>query len=548
MTSRRILVVDDDALILAILEKLLTDGGFQVETVKEPTRVVPRAQAFQPHLILLDRQMPVLTGYEVIRALRSFPTTAGMPVAFLTSDGGELEVLRGLRTGAVDVIAKPFGLAEVQRVRMLLDELATRGPKAGASGDERLLWGLLGVYARTHKTGQITVNPGTPFEGRAVFRGGELKSAEFGPARGVDALREMLTLENGVWKFDADAGSDGPEPQPARRDQPITLADLDPGDARPLVLVVDDDPELRRLFRAQLSRAGFDVEVAEDGIAGAEAALAKQYDLVIADLNMPRLDGWGMLKQLQADHRTRELKVVFLSAHDDYRETLKAARAGAHDYLAKTGRAEDVVLRVRTLVEPRQLFLDELGSGRPSLVSALKHGLQWLLRTLEARRATGTLDLSDEWARYRLSVNQGVPVEASAVWPKRLATGIGAIASLLVSRSAEGTFTPGKVSEGMPLGAPLGTLVDRALASLNQVETKVTATRISAADAFVVDEVLYDLYRQVGSDRGVELARAVCEARIPVAQLPAKLGQTAVEVQEGIKELLRRGVLSFREG
>ena len=58
---------------------------------------------------------------------------------------------------------------------------------------------------------------------------------------------------------------------------------------------------------------------------------------------MPRIDGWEMLKLLKADHRTSEVPVVIVSAHDDYRETLRAARAGAYDYLAKTGRSDAYV-------------------------------------------------------------------------------------------------------------------------------------------------------------------------------------------------------------
>ena len=54
------------------------------------------------------------------------------------------------------------------------------------------------------------------------------------------------------------------------------------------------------------------------------ATESSQFDLVVTDLNMPRMDGWGMLRLLRDDFRTRELPVAFLSCHDDYRESLKA--------------------------------------------------------------------------------------------------------------------------------------------------------------------------------------------------------------------------------
>src|SRR6185295_5323041 len=145
-----------------------------------------------------------------------------------------------------------------------------------------------------------------------------------------------------------------------------------PSNYKPRVLLVDDDPDVRKLAALQLTRANFEVVQAQDGDEGHRLAQNSDFDVIVADLNMPVLDGWGMLKLLKADARMREAPVLFLSAHDDYRETLKAARSGAHDYLAKTGHSDELVQHVRRLVQPR--------------VSA--HGL------LRQREAIGDLELS----------------------------------------------------------------------------------------------------------------------------------------------------------
>jgi len=334
---------------------------------------------------------------------------------------------------------------------------------------------------------------------------------------------------------------------PTRPAHPALNAQPPPEEYRARVLVVDDDPELRRLYKAQLNRAGFEVETAQDGLEGAEVASNGLFDIVLADLNMPRLDGWGMLKMLKEDHRTRELPVVFLSAHDDYRETLRAARSGAHDYLAKTGRAEDVVQRLTALLEPRLEAMRTVRAGEQLFVSTNVLGVQWLLRTLASLKQTGLLDLREEWAHYLVSVKDGMPVDVRVTWPKRQASGVPAMASLVVCNGAEGLFTPGPVTMDPRLNQPMEALLQRTCEMLNQLEARVTTSRLATADSFVVDEELYELYRRVGSERGLRLAKAICEERMRPADIAGALELPAEEVQDGLKELLRRGVISFSD-
>src|SRR5207253_16628 len=116
----------------------------------------------------------------------------------------------------------------------------------------------------------------------------------------------------------------GPHPTSAGpRDPPIKL------------LLVDDDESLCRMFSTLFTKHGFQVTTAFDGIEGYETALRGEFDTIIADLNMPRMDGWGMLRLLRDDYRTREMPIAFLSCHDDYREQLRAQNAGAQAYFAK---------------------------------------------------------------------------------------------------------------------------------------------------------------------------------------------------------------------
>ena len=108
------------------------------------------------------------------------------------------------------------------------------------------------------------------------------------------------------------------------------------GSERPLrVLVVDDDPAVRMLCAANLTRDGFDVIEAEDGQRGLERALAERPDLVLLDVAMPVLDGFGLAAALRRDERTRELPVIFLSGESEVDSRERAEELGALAFLSK---------------------------------------------------------------------------------------------------------------------------------------------------------------------------------------------------------------------
>ncbi|HZA51829.1 MAG TPA: response regulator, partial [Myxococcaceae bacterium] len=269
----RILVVDDDRVVLRWFEAALGSAKVALETVREATQAVPRAIAFQPDLILVDRHMPVLNGGEIVRALRAFPQTAGIHVAFITADLTEATLIRCVRSGARDVLLKPFDDVHVERVLALLADVRHSGP-SGPPTPESQARTLLDVFRRDARDGTLRVNPGTPFEGRALFVGGALRGAEFGPLSGVPALEEMIGIEEAVWRFDRSAA---PEPEHTRR---LWIAAPEPSsNSSTRLLLVDDDPDLRRLFKAQLARAEFEVDLAEDGREGVQLARAREYDL-----------------------------------------------------------------------------------------------------------------------------------------------------------------------------------------------------------------------------------------------------------------------------
>jgi DNA-binding response OmpR family regulator len=107
------------------------------------------------------------------------------------------------------------------------------------------------------------------------------------------------------------------------------------------VLVVDDEATVRYLLTHVLAHAGYSVEVATDGMAALERIQAGPCDLVILDLMMPGLDGWGVLECLKG--RESHPPVLVVSAHGDSETPQRAADAGAAGYMTKPFALKELV-------------------------------------------------------------------------------------------------------------------------------------------------------------------------------------------------------------
>ena len=115
----------------------------------------------------------------------------------------------------------------------------------------------------------------------------------------------------------------------------------------PQVLVVDDDPHIRQLLVFALEKAGLGVREAPDGEAALVSVAQARPDLVILDINMPRLDGLEVCRRLRAQG---ELPILFLSSRDDEIDRILGIELGADDYVVKPFSPREVVARVQAIL------------------------------------------------------------------------------------------------------------------------------------------------------------------------------------------------------
>ena len=112
------------------------------------------------------------------------------------------------------------------------------------------------------------------------------------------------------------------------------------------VLAVDDSPLGRLKMKKAVAHLGYAVDLAEDGATAVAMLQAGNFDAVLLDIVMPEVDGFDVLRQLQADPRLRDIPVIVVSSLDDERDSVvKALELGAQDFLPKD--FDPVILRAR---------------------------------------------------------------------------------------------------------------------------------------------------------------------------------------------------------
>ncbi len=144
--AERVLVVDDESDIVALVAYHLAKAGFRVSTATSGTEALEQAKRELPSLIVLDLMLPGMSGFDVLEAIRRNESTRQIGVLMLTAKQEEPDRLRGLQLGADDYLTKPFSPAElVLRVQAILRRMGTM-----ASRDDLLRIGDITVNRSAH--------------------------------------------------------------------------------------------------------------------------------------------------------------------------------------------------------------------------------------------------------------------------------------------------------------------------------------------------------------------------------------------------------------
>lgn len=116
------------------------------------------------------------------------------------------------------------------------------------------------------------------------------------------------------------------------------------------ILVVDDDEPSRMLAARILARGGFDVDTAGSGEEALNKAASAEFDLVVLDVMMPKMDGYEVCSRLQRNPATSDVPVVMLTALDSLNDVAKATQAGAKWFVTKPFDAKYLLRRIRQIL------------------------------------------------------------------------------------------------------------------------------------------------------------------------------------------------------
>jgi adenylate cyclase len=158
------------------------------------------------------------------------------------------------------------------------------------------------------------------------------------------------------------------------------------------ILVVDDDPVSRLMLTGSLERHGHQVRAAEDGSAALDLLRMESFDVVLLDVLMPQIDGYGVLEQLKGDPGLRHIPVVMVTSVDDVESAVRCIELGADDYLSKPIDPVLLTARVNAGLTKKRLHdlemehLEEVAQLNRQLEARVEEQMAELVRTGELKR------------------------------------------------------------------------------------------------------------------------------------------------------------------
>ncbi|OGI04115.1 MAG: hypothetical protein A2Y25_11310 [Candidatus Melainabacteria bacterium GWF2_37_15] len=133
------------------------------------------------------------------------------------------------------------------------------------------------------------------------------------------------------------------------------------------VLIVDDDPEIMEWLSTDLKLSGFQTDSASDGIEGLQKSQNGNYDVIILDVMMPKMDGFEVCKNLRKSVKTKDTPIILLTAKGTLEDKVIGFGAGADDYLVKPFDIQELLVRMRALMR-------RTGYVKPSNEEVLESG------------------------------------------------------------------------------------------------------------------------------------------------------------------------------
>ncbi|HEX2459244.1 MAG TPA: response regulator, partial [Vicinamibacterales bacterium] len=353
---RTLLCVEDNPANLKLVEELIARRpDLRLLTAVNGTLGIKLARAAQPEMILMDVNLPDISGIEAMRILREDPVTAHIPIVALSANAMPRDIRKGLEAGFFRYLTKPIKVNEfMDTLRMALESAEQRAAEEGRPFPLPLVDGHIPEMDGSTLAGKLKASsdaadarviiptpPGQPEDVELCERLGIARSLTK-PVKQSDrrdAISDVLTSRLGE-------AAVSPEP-PARTARTTGLR----------ILVAEDHPVNQEVARQILQRLGHHVEVAADGhaaLAALEQSGRGTFDLVLMDVQMPVMGGIEATAAIRDAERASgtHLPIVALTAHAMHGDRERYLEAGMDAYVTKPIDGVELTRIIDQLVPP----------------------------------------------------------------------------------------------------------------------------------------------------------------------------------------------------
>lgn len=352
---KKILLVDDDPLVLELYRRKLAQGGFEVHTAGDGLEAIKLLGSLVPDFIVLDLMMPKLSGIDVLKFIRSKPALMKVPVAALTnafmSDQARAMNSLGLSRAVTKGDCTPAKMLEI--VNQTLDLPANPLPSSGETV-------LMSNEAResflrnapTEFTDLRTVSLEFAQDPAAANRSGILQEfcRQAHHLAGAAALARCQPVALLGGALEALLFELGEKPQFINPSTTRTVAaavdflgvlienaqagrraDLNVGE----ILAVDDDALANRIALAALQRAKLNARAVESPLVALDLLAQQPFDLILMDVEMPEMSGFELCRKVREIPGYETTPVIYVTSHSDFESRARSIGVGGHDLIAK---------------------------------------------------------------------------------------------------------------------------------------------------------------------------------------------------------------------
>lgn len=477
-------LVCDGAETQAKVRALLPGERFEVLGAADPEEALRLARSSAPDVVLVDRGTIARTGSDFVRRLREDPLTDFVPVIVLFAEGEELDAVAARDLGAEDVLARPLTGDVLERAVVRLAAVDSGLSGSRLTGDhtvaelatriaDEIRRGLVDSLDRGRDL-SVPIGDGTEILAATWSAIGRLRAHLATRSGGRVHFREREGALATLALVDEEPAGEG-------------AGDVSLRDRR--IIIADDDPAVVWFFANVLREAGAIASETNDGDEALREARRSRPDVVIADILMPKLDGFALTREMKRDPVLSDVPVVLLSWKEDFLQRMRELQSGASGYLKKEAGAAQILHAVREVLRPRARLEQRLRAGGDVRGRLERIGVIPLLHTTASQRPDARITVRDAWNLFEIELRKGMLVDITRTASDGSFTrGPRVVVALL--GAIEGRFTV--ADSDTPVRAsvrePLDLLVRRSAAELGGLVDAVSGKGLVLAQRVEFDD------------------------------------------------------------